>query len=370
MTHFHQPWLSLIYKNMSDSRRPDLEQIRRQERIIQYGCIFISLGYPLLFLGDFISTGSIDLTDWGNNLYLFFAILAWYFAIKISNTQICRHCQKRFNREATVCIHCKKDQNPERIQARPKAGWEHFIPLDKMRVRAITLPQDKKSVQSTIWSKAFSTKTQSDVTEIQHLASGELEINLARSGAIDDLITQSKRKLIEEYLFQMVFPEGVYFLKVQLCDTFFGHYTLRSLGEIYRVERRKMPRVTIPGKPQPDIQFQGSKKSPTETSSPAITGQIFDLSVGGVGIYLRSEQVKKVQAGDQIKNAQFVLDARTIRFDGEIRHIRRMSRPINGYMNKVGIQFKKIDQQDKTFLKNYIDLRLGQSNLVREAVAS
>ncbi len=154
----------------------------------------------------------------------------------------------------------------------------------------------------------------------------------------------------------IIFPKQVAFaLKAKIVKVKNGKILFETIGKVFRAQRRKDLRLTIPAAYSIHCNFispsivDPSKEQLKDTKN-FRNFKIYDISVGGVSFYVPPEQAKDFPVGKTIKDFSFSIRSTIIKCDVTVRNA------IPGEVGKIriGTSFLKLFKEHEDFLIFYI----------------
>ena len=329
------------------------------ELLVQTACIFMLVVSPVVLLAQAMG-GTLDLHHPQTLTLILLSILTWGIALRIARTMRCQGCSERIPKNSRVCPFCRFDLASLQSPGAEGAGKrDKFVPLRLKDIKSIVLPESSDLRSGTFWATG---KMKSDCEILSFgLEDGALVLEALRNPALDMIVEEMEKGGDRKALFRMNLPTGNYFYKVRLGERNEKKVRLRVSGDVFKLERRMYARVPI-SKDQ-NVEFairlnDGSSavigSGDSDPFGKMVSGQVLDISKGGLGLFLGPEQGRKFNVGDRLRSASISLQGREIRFGAQVCHKSEYPFSIEGKKFKLGLCFDSITKEDREQVASFV----------------
>lgn len=153
-----------------------------------------------------------------------------------------------------------------------------------------------------------------------------------------------------ECFFSLSLSRANIFFKTPYLGTDSGGLRFRAPEKLYKVQRRKDMRYTIPDTHVLKLSYQDPIFPETQ-----LTKRVIDISASGLAILVANEEESFYHPGMVIQNLSLTLKSREVPIgSAEIRHMRALpaSRLLEGV--KIGLQFRDIKPAEAQWIASYV----------------
>lgn len=177
-------------------------------------------------------------------------------------------------------------------------------------------------------------------------ADGIFTVSLPKDGDLE----QFQNHLLEQSqiycLFSVTLPKAILFFRADFLNVITGKIRFKLPEKVFRVQRRKDMRYTIPHGHVLRIEFQDPSFGENRLSKKAI-----DLSAQGLGFGVSVNEAPLFKKGLAIKELTFLIRNRKIECAAEVRHAKPGTNPD---IYRVGILFVELKTADANWISNYV----------------
>ena len=147
-------------------------------------------------------------------------------------------------------------------------------------------------------------------------------------------------------LFSVTLPKAILFFRSDFINVVTGKIRFKLPEKIFRVQRRKDMRYTIPHSHVLRVEFQDPSFNENRLSKKAV-----DLSAQGLGFSVSVKESTLFKKGLALKDVTFSVRNRKIECVAEVRHVKPSADP-DTY--RVGISFAELKAADGNWIANYV----------------
>lgn len=224
-----------------------------------------------------------------------------------------------------------------------------FIAVSPAEAKTLLLDGVKHLASAIIWTKDQKHVINTHLSLVGE-ADGLLHAIAPKGFSPEKFMDELARLEDHDCFFSVSLVRANVFFKTQFVGGRKTTLVFRMPQKVFKVQRRSEIRFMIPDGYVLKAEFQ----DPLFAENRHVL-RVYDISAGGCSFLVDPSEKSFYQPGLVLRDLEFTVRGRTIKIDGEIRHISDIPNNVRlGPATKVGVQFRNIRPGDAQQIASYV----------------